>query len=159
MDSQETLRPTKTTSDYVATDSSFRYEPPQTITTEAQSKASLSASPKSYTRSLVQEVTSAISLQATEVRLHPWRTLLRQVVKVGVTAFAVVVAIVCPGFENIMSFLGAFSCFVICVHGPILADFKLYGKNMSRRRVVINIVLLCISTGQLNLFAGRDSGS
>ena len=91
----------------------------------------------------------------------PIRATVSVLVKIITTALVVATAIFWPGFESVMSFLGAFSAFVICVLIPISANLVLNRKEMSWSRIVFEGALFVISTGELahlRAFFGRSYG-
>ena len=125
--------------------------PPASLTVDRTAEQSSNTStPKKMGKSSVKTA-SNFSIDLSNAP-PPVKTSVRVAVKLGVTATMVAVAIFFPGFENIMAFLGAFSCFVICVHGPILVDIALNWSTMSLRHKVLNWVLLFIATGTLPFF-------
>ncbi|KDQ09240.1 hypothetical protein BOTBODRAFT_37148 [Botryobasidium botryosum FD-172 SS1] len=70
---------------------------------------------------------------------------LRGIERVGVTALVVLTAITFPSFELVMSFLGAFSAFVICVIIPLSAKIRIEGTYGWYR--VLDYSLIAISVG------------
>ncbi|SNX85493.1 related to amino acid transport protein [Melanopsichium pennsylvanicum] len=91
---------------------------------------------------------SAISLRAAQVtrKLSPrTRANLQTALKLTVTALIAVTAVVLPGFEQVMAFLGAFLAFATCVFGPLLANLKLFGAEMRWWRVSVDLLILGIS--------------
>ena len=91
---------------------------------------------------------SAISLQASRMTagLSPrFKLVLRVLLSVLLTALITVTAILLPGFEKVMAFLGAFLAFATCVFGPLLANLKLFGKEMKRWRIALDIFILTLS--------------
>ncbi|CEH17214.1 Amino acid transporters [Ceraceosorus bombacis] len=91
---------------------------------------------------------SAISLRAARTT-STWtprtRALLRASLRVGVALLVGLTAILLPGFEKVMAFLGAFLAFSTCVFGPVLANMKVNFSSMSRRRITLDIFILAIS--------------
>lgn len=65
------------------------------------------------------------------------------VVKTVTTALLVGLAIVLPGFDRVMAFLGAFAAFVISVIGPLAAHLKL--DRVGRAEKVLDVVLLIVA--------------
>ncbi|ETS59580.1 hypothetical protein PaG_06502 [Moesziomyces aphidis] len=91
---------------------------------------------------------SAVSIRAAEVaqKLSPrMRRNCQIALKVGLTALIAVTAVVLPGFEQVMAFLGAFLAFATCVFGPLLANLKLFGAEMRRWRIALDILILAAS--------------
>ncbi|KLT40369.1 hypothetical protein CC85DRAFT_297557 [Cutaneotrichosporon oleaginosum] len=77
----------------------------------------------------------------------------RAVMRIVITAAGTVVAIVLPGFEKVMAFLGSFSAFLICIILPIafylrLAPSVLGVKEEGKARAlrVLHLVILVVST-------------
>lgn len=63
-----------------------------------------------------------------------------------VTFLVVIVSILLPNFERVMSFLGAFAAFVICTILPISAEMILTrGQGRSPTTKVINLILLFVA--------------
>lgn len=58
----------------------------------------------------------------------------------------VVIAIVFPSFDRIMTLLGSVACFSICIILPLMFHLKLFGKEISRREKILNWVLIVVST-------------
>ncbi|GAC94538.1 amino acid transporter [Pseudozyma hubeiensis SY62] len=91
---------------------------------------------------------SAISLRAAELTstLTPrTRFMLQILLKVVVTLLIALTAVVLPGFEKVMAFLGAFLAFATCVFGPLLANLRLFGKEMRGWRVAVDVGILGLS--------------
>ncbi|PWY97614.1 hypothetical protein BCV70DRAFT_221450 [Testicularia cyperi] len=91
---------------------------------------------------------SAISMRAAKISasLSPrTRKICQIALKVIVTALITGTAIILPGFEKVMAFLGAFLAFATCVFGPLLANLKLFGKDMKTWRIGVDVVILSIS--------------
>lgn len=91
---------------------------------------------------------SVISIRAAQLtsKLTPrTRHQLQIALKITLTALIVFTAIVLPGFENVMAFLGAFLAFATCVFGPLLANLKLFGREMRWWRIAVDVVILGLS--------------
>lgn len=58
------------------------------------------------------------------------RHILRVVVRVSIIALITVLAIVCPGFDRVMSFMGSLFCMLICICFPIAFYLKLYNDEI-----------------------------
>ncbi|RAQ99818.1 vacuolar amino acid transporter 1 [Stemphylium lycopersici] len=56
----------------------------------------------------------------------------------------VVIAIVFPSFDRIMTLLGSVACFSICIILPLMFHLKLFGKEISRREKILNWVLIVL---------------
>lgn len=91
---------------------------------------------------------SAVSLRAAE-RTARWprrrKVALRSVVQLTVTLLIGITAIVLPGFEKVMAFLGAFLACATCIFGPLLAHMRLFRHEMSRARLALDIGILLVS--------------
>lgn len=70
----------------------------------------------------------------------------RVISRIIVTTLVVAVSIIIPDFDRVMSFLGAFAAFVICIVLPVSAELLL-NKNQNRHKFSIGLdfVLLMIS--------------
>ncbi|KAK0566140.1 hypothetical protein OC844_000884 [Tilletia horrida] len=66
-------------------------------------------------------------------------------VKVAITVLITLTAIVIPGFEKVMAFLGAFLAFASCVFGPLLAHMRIFHTSMPRWRIAADILILALS--------------
>lgn len=91
---------------------------------------------------------SAISLRAAQLtsRLTPrTRFVLQITLKIAVTLLIALTAVVLPGFEQVMAFLGAFLAFATCVFGPLLASLKLFGSEMRAWRIAMDVCILGMS--------------
>ncbi|CAD6971212.1 unnamed protein product [Tilletia controversa] len=69
----------------------------------------------------------------------------RVAIKVVITVLITLTAIVIPGFEKVMAFLGAFLAFTSCVFGPLLAHLRIFHSQMPRWRIVLDIGILAVS--------------
>jgi vesicular inhibitory amino acid transporter len=58
----------------------------------------------------------------------------------------VVIAILFPSFDRIMTLLGSVACFSICIVLPLAFHLKLFGKEISRGEKMMNWVLIVVST-------------
>ncbi|CBQ72713.1 related to amino acid transport protein [Sporisorium reilianum SRZ2] len=91
---------------------------------------------------------SAISLRAAQLTssLHPrTRRLLQIALRIALTLLIAVTAVLLPGFEQVMAFLGAFLAFATCVFGPLLASLQLFGNEMRAWRVALDVAILGVS--------------
>lgn len=91
---------------------------------------------------------SAVSLRAAELtaKLSPRTRRACQIgLKIGITALIAITAVVLPGFEQVMAFLGAFLAFATCVFGPLLANLKLFGGEMKTWRIALDVFILAMS--------------
>ncbi|EST04772.1 Amino acid transporter, transmembrane [Kalmanozyma brasiliensis GHG001] len=91
---------------------------------------------------------SSISLRAasrTSGLTPRTRSILRFTLKIALTLLIALTAVVLPGFEQVMAFLGAFLAFATCVFGPLLANLRLFGKEMRAWRVGVDVIILGVS--------------
>ncbi|TKY86186.1 hypothetical protein EX895_005011 [Sporisorium graminicola] len=91
---------------------------------------------------------SAISLRAAQLTssLHPrTRHALQFALKIALMLLIALTAVVLPGFEKVMAFLGAFLAFATCVFGPLLASLKLFGAEMQAWRIAVDVLILGLS--------------
>jgi len=58
----------------------------------------------------------------------------------------VIIAIVFPSFDRIMTLLGSVACFSICIILPLAFHLKLFGKEISSGEKTMNWVLIVVST-------------
>jgi vesicular inhibitory amino acid transporter len=58
----------------------------------------------------------------------------------------VIIAIVFPSFDRIMTLLGSVACFSICIILPLAFHLKLFGKEISSGEKTMNWVLIIVST-------------
>lgn len=81
---------------------------------------------------------------------HGLSGLTRGILKIAVRIFCVVIfvllAILIPQFDTIMSLLGAVACFTICLILPCAFHLKLFGKELSYRHKVVDWMLIVVST-------------
>lgn len=74
------------------------------------------------------------------------RGIMKIVIRIVVVIIFVVIAIVFPAFDSIMAFMGSALCFTICVILPLLFYVKMFGKEISRRELILDYVLIVISS-------------
>lgn len=74
------------------------------------------------------------------------RGILKTTVRIGCTILFVVLAIVFPQFDTIMSLLGAVACFTICIILPLAFHLKLFGKELSRWERCRDWTMMLVST-------------
>ena len=74
------------------------------------------------------------------------RGLLKASLRVGWTVLFVVIAMVFPSFDRVMTLLGAVCCFTVCIIMPIAFHIKLFGKELSKLEYWMSWVLIAIST-------------
>lgn len=92
---------------------------------------------------------SAISVRAAQ-RTANWsrrsKFSARILIQTAVTILIGGTAIVLPGFEAVMAFLGAFLACATCVFGPLLANLRLLHHEMSRFNIILDVIILLIFT-------------
>ncbi|KAK3077455.1 hypothetical protein LTS18_010210 [Coniosporium uncinatum] len=74
------------------------------------------------------------------------RGILRITIRILIIALFVVLAIVVPSFDRIMTLMGSICCFSICIVLPLAFHIKLFGKELSRTEYWGNWVVMAIST-------------
>ncbi|KAL9936248.1 hypothetical protein V8E36_005090 [Tilletia maclaganii] len=83
--------------------------------------------------------------QLTAQRSPAFRMWARVGVNVLIAVLITLTAIVIPGFEKVMAFLGAFLAFASCVFGPLLAHMRIFHRQMPRWRIAADIAILAVS--------------
>jgi vesicular inhibitory amino acid transporter len=88
--------------------------------------------------------------------------LLKSVIRIGVNASIVIIAILVPSFDRIMAFLGSALCFSICVILPMMFYLKIYGDEVPKRERRINQILIVVctivaTTGTVAAFVPKES--
>jgi vesicular inhibitory amino acid transporter len=63
-----------------------------------------------------------------------------------ILAIFVIIAIVFPSFDRIMTLLGSVACFSICIILPLAFHLKLFGKEIGRAEKVVNWALIVVSS-------------
>ncbi|KAK4959595.1 hypothetical protein LTR66_013038 [Elasticomyces elasticus] len=74
------------------------------------------------------------------------RGLLKMTIRILSTVVFVVLAILFPSFDRIMSLLGSVACFTICVILPLAFHLKLFGKEIGRWERFANWSLIAVSS-------------
>lgn len=74
------------------------------------------------------------------------RGIMKIVIRIVVLIIFVVIAIVFPAFDSIMAFMGSALCFTICVILPLMFYVKMFGKEISRRELILDYFLIVISS-------------
>ena len=68
--------------------------------------------------------------------------------KIGIRVFTivlfVVVAILLPSFDQIMSLLGSAACFTVCIILPCAFHLKMFGNELSFRRKALDVFLIVV---------------
>lgn len=73
------------------------------------------------------------------------------------SAFIVILALLIPNFDKLMSLLGALFSFIISGIFPIMCHLKLFGPSLSKGQIILNYTLIAIAftmgvTGTLRSF-------
>lgn len=89
---------------------------------------------------------SDVATPAIDDQEDAWHQYARIGVQVTTSALITLTAIVLPGFEKTMAFLGSFLVITTCVIGPLLAKLKLFGREMSYACIVVDVLILAAST-------------
>jgi vesicular inhibitory amino acid transporter len=66
--------------------------------------------------------------------------------RIATVVVFVVIAILFPSFDRIMTLLGSVACFSICIILPLAFHLKLFGKEIGRTEKLLNWVLIVVST-------------
>ncbi|KAI7678640.1 vacuolar amino acid transporter-like protein 1 [Hortaea werneckii] len=74
------------------------------------------------------------------------RGILKVVLRIGITILFVILAILVPQFDTIMSLLGAVACFTICIILPCAFHLKLFGHEIPRAQKILDWGLIIVST-------------
>ncbi|GAB1743176.1 hypothetical protein NU219Hw_g9032t1 [Hortaea werneckii] len=74
------------------------------------------------------------------------RGILKIVLRIGITILFVILAILVPQFDTIMSLLGAVACFTICIILPCAFHLKLFGHEIPRAQKALDWGLIVVST-------------
>jgi vesicular inhibitory amino acid transporter len=74
------------------------------------------------------------------------RGIAKIVLRVGTIAAFVVIAILFPSFDRIMTLLGSVACFSICIILPLAFHLKLFGKDIGKGEKMMNWALIVVST-------------
>ncbi|KAL6708164.1 hypothetical protein ACN47E_003348 [Coniothyrium glycines] len=74
------------------------------------------------------------------------RGLLKVTVRVTTVVAFVIIAILFPSFDRIMTLLGSVACFSICIILPLSFHLKLFGHEIPRGERILNWVLIIVST-------------
>lgn len=76
-----------------------------------------------------------------------WREpLLTFIGKLIVSAFIVCLAYIIPGFDKVMSLLGAFFSFMISGIFPLVCHVRLFGDTMSTKQLILDYTLIFIAS-------------
>ncbi|MCO5566231.1 hypothetical protein L7F22_019907 [Adiantum nelumboides] len=91
---------------------------------------------------------STITLRAAQ-RTANWSKSTRLGTRIGVQVLITIAigltAIILPGFEKVMAFLGAFLACVTCIFGPLLAKLRLFRHEMTKRQIIMDCTILVIT--------------
>ncbi|KAI9470570.1 MAG: transmembrane amino acid transporter protein-domain-containing protein [Benjaminiella poitrasii] len=76
-----------------------------------------------------------------------WREpMLTAIGKICISAFIVVLAYIIPGFDKVMSLLGAFFSFMISGIFPLICHVRLFGDTLSFKTKILNYILILIAS-------------
>ena len=82
------------------------------------------------------------------------RGIMKVTLRILIIIVFVVLAILIPQFDTIMSLLGAVACFTICIILPCAFHLKLFGPELSKRHktldwslIIVSSVFALVSTG------------
>ena len=67
------------------------------------------------------------------------------IVRLSITAALVYIALIFPGFDRVMSLLGALFSFGISMIFPLMCYQRLYGQSISVSRTCLNISILAVA--------------
>jgi solute carrier family 32 (vesicular inhibitory amino acid transporter) len=70
----------------------------------------------------------------------------RMLVRLSVVVSFVVLAIIFPAFDRIMTLLGSVCCFSICIILPVAFHLKLFGKELGPGETILNWSLAVVSS-------------
>jgi vesicular inhibitory amino acid transporter len=74
------------------------------------------------------------------------RGLLKATIRICCTIVFVVLGILVPEFDRIMSLLGSVACFTICIILPLAFHLKIFGDEISKSERMMNWVLIVVSS-------------
>ncbi|KAF2184569.1 hypothetical protein K469DRAFT_708752 [Zopfia rhizophila CBS 207.26] len=74
------------------------------------------------------------------------RGIFRFLLRVSITFLFVIIAIVFPSFDRIMTLMGSVACFTICIILPLAFHLKLFGKELGAWEKGMNWMLMWLST-------------
>lgn len=74
------------------------------------------------------------------------RGLLKLSLRIGSFVVFVVLAILVPDFDRIMTLLGSVACFTICIILPLLFHVKLFADKLSKKEKVLNWIIIILSS-------------
>jgi vesicular inhibitory amino acid transporter len=74
------------------------------------------------------------------------RGILKATIRILCTVVFVVLGILVPEFDRIMSLLGSVACFTICIILPLAFHLKIFGDSIPRSEKIMNWALIIIST-------------
>lgn len=74
------------------------------------------------------------------------RGIFKFLLRVAIIVSFVIIAILFPSFDRIMTLLGSVACFSICIILPLAFHLKLFGNELSRKEKGMNWALIVLST-------------
>ena len=70
------------------------------------------------------------------------RMVLSSIIKIGVIAVIVLVAMVFPSFDTVMALMGSCLCLTICVILPVAFYLKIFGKEITLKERILDWFLI-----------------
>ncbi|KAF2868364.1 transmembrane amino acid transporter protein-domain-containing protein [Massariosphaeria phaeospora] len=74
------------------------------------------------------------------------RGIFKFLLRIFTIAMFVVIAIIFPSFDRIMTLLGSVACFSICIILPLAFHLKLFGKELGKTEKTMNWILIVVSS-------------
>lgn len=74
------------------------------------------------------------------------RGIFKFILRIVVIIIFVLIAIVFPSFDRIMTLLGSVACFSICIILPLAFHLKLFGRDLGKGEKIMNWTLIILST-------------
>lgn len=74
------------------------------------------------------------------------RGLLKVAIRILTTVVFVVIAILVPSFDRVMSLLGSVACFAICLILPLSFHLRMFGKTIPKKERMLNWILIVMCT-------------
>jgi len=72
------------------------------------------------------------------------RGIFKFILRIVMVAIFVMIAIICPSFDRIMTLLGSVACFSICLILPLAFHLKLFGKEISAAEKMMNWAMIVV---------------
>ena len=74
------------------------------------------------------------------------RGILKIAIRVLMPVVLVVIAILVPSFDRVMTLLGSLACFTICIILPCSFHLKIFGKEFKLRQRILDWTLIVVCT-------------